>query len=391
MSTDVISTQPLIPSPLPMGGPTFATDKESPFPDGYSITGERDALADLLNSDRDDVELDPRWPRVIELERREKQLQERMRSYDHRKGVDTLISDAEAAGFRQMGRLVDEEEDYMILHTLEAYRLFSGRSTSPDATAYAIPGGRRQAGVLKTLFELTANNNPYAEWGLLLHEQLHRRVHKQISDWIEQAEGRFAAMRDRGIGIHLQVSAQPVRVALGYKSPYGYAISELCVEYDRFVRYVRTLERKNQLNSSNAYTRIREVTRAIRYAWIELARFGRYLSTDEMRPLSRADFLPSADAEGQKRALAAQTMFPGIPQAIFMGDTSPQHLRKRLPHANDQVRAMLKDAALRLDLAAQPALEQPSHLSPVPSEESAALAPSPATKPKKAKKAVQNA
>jgi integrating conjugative element protein (TIGR03761 family) len=373
------ATETLIPSPLPMGGAHFAVEKGSPFPDGYSIAGEREALADLVDSNDENAELDPRWPRVLELERRAKQLAQSMRNYEHRKGVDSLVTDAEAAGFRQMGRLVDEEADYMILHTLEAYRLFSGRGASPDSTVYAIPGGRRQAGVLKALYELTANSNPYAEWALLLHEQLHRKVQTQIAEAIEKAEQRFTAMRDRGLGIHLQVSASPLRVSLGYRSPYGYAISELCVDYDRFVRYVRTLERKNQLNSSHAYLKIREVTRAIRFAWIELMRFERYLSKEEMRPLSRLDFLTTADAEGQKRALAAQTMFPGIPQTIFMGDTAPQHMRRRLAPPTDDLRQALKQAALQLDI--KPA-------TPLVQSEVVPISPAPSPKPgKKGKKA----
>ena len=55
---------------------TFPVSADSPFPDGYDIASERDALADLVAAANPD-ESDPRWSRFVLLCEREAQLRKR--------------------------------------------------------------------------------------------------------------------------------------------------------------------------------------------------------------------------------------------------------------------------------------------------------------------------
>ena len=62
------------------------------------------------------------------------------------------------------GHLTDAVPDSMTLHTREAWQLFTGRRADPARRTTPIPGGRRFASVMKMLWLLSANDNPYADW-----------------------------------------------------------------------------------------------------------------------------------------------------------------------------------------------------------------------------------
>jgi integrating conjugative element protein (TIGR03761 family) len=329
-----------IPSPIPLGSVTFVTEANSPWPDRYSLEGERAALADIL--DADGAEADPRWPRVLEFEKREGEFKRAQSQYGQRRGAETVVTDPEATSFRSLGSLVDDERDTMVVHTLEAYRLFIGRAPSPDGKLFGIPGGKRQGAALRTLWLLTGNDNPYAEWALLLHEQAHARLRKLLADETTACLKRMDDLAERGLHIRVQVSSLPAELDLGFRSPYGYAVCELIVDYDLFVRYVKTLARKNQFSDETARLKIRDVSRQIRAAWFDVVRFERYLGRPELRELARADFLPGADAAAHKRAQAALQLFAGIPSQIFEGRQVPQHSRRR-NQLTEQERALLRD------------------------------------------------
>jgi len=330
-----------------LGTTPFVTEPDSPWPDGYSLAGERKALADIL--DADGAEGDPRWPRVLEFERREREFEEAQARYSQRQGAEDAVTYAEATAFKYLGNLVNDDRDTMVVHTLEAYRLFIGRTSSPDGRLPAIPGGKRQASALRVLWLQTTQDNPYADWGLLLHEQATARLRKLLADHIDECGERIRALAARGLALTLQVSARPETLELGFRSPYGYGVCELIVDYDLFVRYMKTLARKNQISDEVARTKLRETNRQIRGAWNEVVRFERVLMRPEFREVSRADFLPGADATARARAEGIQQLLPGLPAEIFDGTLVPQHRRRR-PWTEEE-RASMRTAAALLQSA----------------------------------------
>ncbi|HMV40646.1 MAG TPA: AcaB family transcriptional regulator, partial [Plasticicumulans sp.] len=84
-----------------------------------------------------------------------------------------------------LGQLVDETPDAMTLHTQDAYRMFTGRAADPASNAPAIPGGRRFAAVLKAIWYLSANDNPYADWILIRVYQSLSGIRSQMGQVIE--------------------------------------------------------------------------------------------------------------------------------------------------------------------------------------------------------------
>lgn len=306
----------------------FLTDPASPFPDGYSIEKERAALSDLLEADSVD-ENDPRYPRVEMLDERERQYRQMEAAYRTRQGAEPVVTAQEAASMRQLGALVDEEADTMALHTKEGYRLFMGRSRSPDGSYAQIVGGKRVASALRTLWMLTGQDNPYADWALVRHEQNLTLMNARLEEVSKVAQAELDAMRRKGLNYAILVSAVPKTLSLGFKSPYGYAIAELVVAYDYFIRVIKTLGRKNLRSDDQVRQTIRELTRFIRRCFNELARFERWLIRAELRLMSRSDFLPGADAEAAKRIEAATAIFGPVPAEVFSGRIVPRHSRRR--------------------------------------------------------------
>lgn len=309
----------------------FATEANSPFSDGYSIDGERAALADFLaDPSRQHNERDPQYDRYIDLIDREEQLDRMKAEYKTTKGADGVVEQKEAISMNFLGSLVDDGVDQMALHTKEAFRMFMGRSRDPEKQLQPIIGGKRVAAALRALWLLTANDNPYADWGLLRHEQTIKQVIELLGKHISVAEAALEQQKARGLMFSVLQSSSPQILNLGFKSPYGYAVAQLVTNFDYFVRLQKTLERKNLRSDAQVRQTITETTRVIRHAFNETARFDRWLMREEMKGLCRADFVPDGDPEGAKRVEFATGVFGPCPAEVYSGKLQPRHSQRRI-------------------------------------------------------------
>lgn len=307
----------------------FETEPKSPFADGYSIAKEEALLADFIQSDPMD-ESDPRFDRFVELDERRDRLEKMQQKFATRKGAEPVVTPEEVRGIGELGSLVDEGVDQMTLHTKEAYRMFMGRSREPGKDTAPIIGGKRTAAALRALWLLTSNDNPFADWGLLRHEHSMREVHKRLQREIEATNKTLVDQQRRGLSYTTLRSASPVVLNLGFRSPYGYAVSSLIADFDYFVRLQKTLEHKSLRTDDQVRQTITELTRFVRRCWNETARFDRWLNRDEMRSLSRSDFLPTAPEDAAKRIEFAAGVFGTVPSEVYSCALQPSHSRRRL-------------------------------------------------------------
>lgn len=312
----------------PALGFVFSRETNSPFADGYSIAGEEAALADFMAGPM--LETDPLYERYIELVDRKDRLEHMQAKYQTRKGAEAVVQHEEVRSMDQLGALVDEEEDLMSLHTKEAFRMFMGRTREPGKEAAPIVGGKRVAAALRGLWLLTGNDNPYADWALLRHEQMIAEIEKRLTRQTQEAAAVLADLRKKGLSYSVLQSAQPQTLKLGYRSPYGYAVSNLIVEFDYFVRLQKTLARKNLKSDAEARQVIADVTRSVRSVFYETTRFDRWLTREEVRSLSRADFVPEAGEEAAKRVEFVSGIFGMVPAEVYNGRLQPRHSRRRL-------------------------------------------------------------
>ncbi len=255
-----------------------------------------------------------------------------------------------------LGQLTDETPDVMTLHTQDAFRMFTGRAADAQTQTFAIPGGRRFAAVLKSIWYLSANDNPYADWILIRVYQTLVAIRAQMAQAISEREAEFEALRRKGLNLSVLRSRSPATVALGFRSPYGYACAEAIVEFDYHVRMVKTLVLKDRLSDDDGRAAIREIGRGLRALFLEPIRWERRLLREEMLHLSRRDFLPGADEVARQRMHIAVTLFGEVPRAVFTGEDAPRHSQRRITPTAAELR-LLRQVSLSIETL--PVLAEP--------------------------------
>ncbi|WP_338500729.1 PFL_4669 family integrating conjugative element protein [Delftia tsuruhatensis] len=328
---------------------TFEKEDGSPFADGYSIRGEENVLAEYIQAGAS--ESDPRFDRYVELLDRRERLAQMQSEHQERRGADPLVPISDAQAIDDLGMLIDDGVDQMTIHTIEALRMFYGRAREPGSKVNPIIGGRRIAASLRNLWLLTANNNPYADWALVRYERGLQEVQEHLRGAIQQCEERMQQQRKLGLNYTVAASSNPVNVNLGFKSPYGYDISTLIVQYDYFVRLQKTLNRKSLQSDSQMRESLSIASRAILKVFYDTARFSRWLSRSEMADLNRADWI-GADVQARKRIEFAMEVFGPVPAVIYKVEVAPSHSRRRYS-LTDAERTVLQQVGAQLEAEEQ--------------------------------------
>lgn len=308
--------------------PEFLTDPASPFSDKYSIDRERVFLDDFIKRGGEQDETDPLYDRYIEWQDRKERFEKMQSSYQSTMAADPVVEHSEAVGMRSLGRLVDDDVDQMDIHTLEGYRMFLGRRREPGSQAAPIIGGKRMGSVLRNLWMLTGQDNPYADWALVRYEHSIAEVAARLERECAAAEQAIEQQRKRGIHLSVLRNPEPAKLSLGFRSPYGFGIAKLINGFDYFVRLQKTLERKDLRSDEHVRQAIQEITRLIRRVWQDTARFDRWLSHDEVKALGRADFVEGAPEDAANRVVFASEVFGAVPSQIFTCAIQPKHSRR---------------------------------------------------------------
>jgi integrating conjugative element protein (TIGR03761 family) len=255
------------------------------------------------------------------------------------------------AGNASLGYLEDAIPDTMTLHTREAYRIFTGRAAEAAGKLPAIPGGRRFAAVLKSIWHLSANDNPYADWILIRMYAGLVGIRAHLGRVIKAREEAIELLRRKGLTLSVMGSRRPKTVELGFRSPYGYATAEAIVEFDYYVRMIKTLIHKDRLSDEEGRVAIRELGRELRALFAEPIRWERNLLREELRQLSRGDFLPGADEIAHQRVRAVVALFGEVPRKVFTGAEAPRHTRRRVKLSEAELR-LLEQASLAAEAPA---------------------------------------
>jgi len=218
-----------------------------------------------------------------------------------------------------------------------------------ESHAQPIVGGKRVAAALRSIWYLSGNDNPYADWALIDTGERIQQLKVALDELGRECELRLQDAARKGLIFSILKSREPVSLELGFRSPYGYTVASLIVEFDYRVRQVKTLVRKDLMTDDEGRQRIREVTRKIRGVFETPVRFERYLIRQELRDLSRTDWLPGANTEAGKRVKAVTGIFGELPKAVFTGDVAPRHSRRRVNLSEQELALLQKVAEGALD------------------------------------------
>ena len=257
------------------------------------------------------------------------------------------ISSRTLAEYTRLGHQVVQRA----LLRLEERRLIRSRKLSRATGAYTVDMAALRH-LLRAPFpegEFLPGFTPYADWALLRADHRIPELRRALDRQAQLFSAELKKRADKGLGFGILKSREPKVLELGFRSPYGYVIAELIVEFDYYVRVVKTLGRKALFSDKEAHDAIRQFTRPMRAAFEEFIRFETWLTKPDLLALSRADFLPGADANAQKRVAAVTGIFGAVPAGIYAGHPISRHSQRRIAISETE-KAMLERVAA--DIAA---------------------------------------
>ena len=328
---------------------SFPTHPSSPFADRFDLDAARAMIAHLLEADPAEIANDPAYPLFVEYEKRVRMLEEMREVHRIRFEANAEVPTKEAAKLGQVGDLESEDEDTILLHTRHAMRVLIGRTNAPGQSGLGIAGGWKAAAALKALWHLSAGDNPYADWALVQVMEVHAEAMDALQRQCDSALKVLEGLKARGMSYAVLRSAQPVKVSIEFRSPYGYAIAELVAQFDYFVRLVKTLRNRGQLSDREEDEKLHAMRKRLRDLFERAVRLERYLRNDKLRQLSRADWLPTADETARLRIAGAIALMGEIPRAVFDGSKAPRYTKRRIALSEQELRLL---RTLPLDTAA---------------------------------------
>ena len=148
----------------------------------------------------------------------------------------------------------------------------------------------------------------------------------------------------RGLRVSILKSRAPVEVELGFRSPYGYMVVDLVLDFDYYTRVIKTMVQKNRLSDLEGRAEIQKQTKKIRALFESTLPYQKYLLREELRGLNRADYLPGANEDSKKRVEAARGIFGDVPTDIFTGVLRPRHSKRRSDVSEQEMRLLIEVA-----------------------------------------------
>lgn len=324
------------------------------FDDNYNIDRERRELRDMLVGPvKGD---DPRLPRLQELLRREEILRERAAASAASVGAASAPpavvkpADDDAATVDAMSPLANSAEEAMILHTKDAYRLFIGRKADLANNVQPTFGARYCAFALRNLWTLSNQNNPYADWALVLIDAEIDELKHFLTQQIDAQNAALDKLRESGLEVAVLQSIRPQRTVLQFSSPYAYAVIQLLLAFDRYVRIVRTLGRRSAMSDEDVTKAIRTVARKLRHTFLNVIRYARVLTSDKLKHHTRDDFEADAPAAGIERRKLLEQIYGPVPANILDGSLRPRHSKRPKLTMRQQDAAAADDETTRPNL-----------------------------------------
>ncbi|AJG22347.1 PFL_4669 family integrating conjugative element protein [Cupriavidus basilensis] len=333
-------TSKMLPVPHPVS-------KDSPFADGYDIHAEAETLKHLIEADDPDMD-DPLYSRFAEYCSRLDQLQRQRTRRRLRDYAEEVVPDNEAVGMNQIGTLIGEETDTMSLHTREAYRLFIGRSGDDSRTNGEI-SGKKVGAVLRAIWMLSASDNPYADQLLIATTERIDSLRRTLETEIAARNRLLEQSQQRGLKLSVMRSRKPIDVELGFRSPYGYMVAELILDFDFYARLIKTLTAKSRINDKEGRESLYKLSSRVRSIFEQLIPAQRKLMDDRLKGLCRADWSDLDDA-ACKRVRAATLLLGEVKREVFTGEILPRHTKRRVGLTAAQ-RDVLQNVSLTAETA----------------------------------------
>ena len=300
----------------------FAKNKKSPFDDNYDLFKEGAALGDKANLSLKENDPDfAKWEifRVHQLLLLSHIKKKTGRTLNLKFGEYAVVV-SEDERFDRMGSLNNRTEDAILLHTKQAVRMWEGNNDKEQ---------RRWAGVRFGLYlinEVTkyaSQDNPFAIQMLLKFEKEVSNVHSYFQLGIDLVSEILTKLSNEGIKIGMITNESPLNMKVGYLRLYGFKLVELLIQYDLFVRAIKTIAMKGMTPNQEANKTLYNGAREFRKILQKL--YERTTTLRAIKGFDRSAFLENATLSKIKMAVA-ENILPKLHEEVLRYEVSPSLL-----------------------------------------------------------------
>jgi hypothetical protein len=126
-------------------------------------------------------------------------------------------------------------------------------------------------------------------------------------------------------------------VSLGFKSPYGFLISRLVMEFDMYVRVVKTLTSRNLISADKERELLNARLRPIRAFFDRVLRNQNVLQVPAYASVNREDVRNPKSKDIADRVKAINEVWPGLPADVLSRQKLPKHAKPLRREARREV------------------------------------------------------
>lgn len=337
----------------------FIKTKDSFFGDGYDFFEERKQVLNFIEQAKDGTKIPIKEKRYYEYLIRERYLMSEVRLTLANKGhklrrtqiaavldpLDVSIVTNEDFAIEQMGNLkTGLREDSIELHTTQAARLFLGGtpSSSTSNKNFNYHGIKSASFIISKIFEWSELDNPYVDSALVVLDEKIKALEIDLAASIAKVDARFEALAQNGVRLSIVYNEEPMKISINFKTPYGYSLSVLLVQFDNYVRRVMSLKLRGLIDRDEAYDAINQKSHSMRSMFEALQQHYRVISNENVRAFNRSHWMLN-DTDAHKKSVIANQMILGpVDPEILAGIKTPAHSR-----ANYRRPQEIKDILLR--------------------------------------------
>jgi integrating conjugative element protein (TIGR03761 family) len=305
----------------------FHKEQNSPFEDGYDLFKEQVEVQRLIDAGLN--KNDAAYGRVLELNNREdtllrscmnkvgKRKDKNVRLSDFKVIVSTVNNDLPA-----MGKLVTQTQDTILIHTLQAARIFQGMLKDSKKVGY--PGVVSASIAMTRIYEASSGDNPFVEWTLIQSETRLANIDAKMNQYVQEVSEKVESAKKSGLNISIPVSEQPATYSINFGSPYGYLLARLVLNFDTFVRSIKGLQMRTLISRDVAEKTINDVRRELLSTFNEIINNKKVIANAMVREVKRSYWL---DPSKREELAAICNVLGVIPNDVLTKDKKPDNGR----------------------------------------------------------------
>lgn len=321
----------------------------SPFSNGYDMKHFAAQLGEKVFAECD--ENDPDYAVWEVFKAHELLLKQHLRSkMGHRQTLkwgEYEILPSEESRFEQVGNLVNQNTDSVILHTKQAIRMWEGNNDK-SARQRRWPGIRYGIRLMNELNGYAVNDNPYAQAELVRTEHDLNEVESYFTQTSTDIQTHLDKLAQTGMQVSLLVADTPVNLRVDSMRAYAYRMLCVLMSYDRFVRSVKTLSLKGLKSNAESNDLVYQGGRYLRRVLNDL-----YQSVLRIRAIKeiRRNTLLQDNVRNKLSAAVRENTLPRIPKSVWDYSQLPSMVYISKKMEGDDLELLMKYVS-EADLAA---------------------------------------